>query len=251
MPVAAQDRGQVEAESVDRPFGDPVAQAVEQEIADHRMLAAERVAASAVIQVAAPFVEHVEERVVDAPEIVGRAVVAPLGGVVEDHVQVNLDAGLMKRVDHVAEFLPWARLLKIVGVGRLGSAEEDRVVSPEVFQFLAGERIDEGTVVFVELVDRQQLDGRDSQVLELIDLLHEPGIGSGVFHARAGVDRVAAHVQLVNDGVFQGRTRIDDALAVDHRLGHQAAARQGAPFAPGRPHESARAAGSIRMIWGS
>ena len=107
------------------------------------MLAAERVAAPAVIQVAAPFIEHVVERIVDAAEIVRRPVFAPLGSVIEHDVEVNLDAGLVKGVDHVAEFLPGARSLKIVRIRRLGSTEEDRVVSPVIPQLFARQRIDE------------------------------------------------------------------------------------------------------------
>ena len=53
--------------------------------------------------------------------------------------------------------------LPVARVGRLGRREGDRVVAPEVPQLLAGQRVDERAVVLVELVDRQQLDGRDAR----------------------------------------------------------------------------------------
>ena len=66
------------------------------------------------------------------------------------------------------------------GVGRLRGGEGDAVVAPEVAQLLAGQRVDERAVVLVELVDRQQLDGRDAQPLQVGDLLDQAGEGARV-----------------------------------------------------------------------
>ena len=198
------------------------------------------------------LVEHVIERVVEPAEVVGRTDLAPLGGVVEDDVENDLDPRRVEGVDHLAEFLPGGRPLRVAGVRRLGRAEGDRVVAPEVPQLFAGQRIDERAVVLVELVDRQKLDGRDAQLLEVADLLDQAGVGAGMTHARAGIDREAAHVQLVDDRVFERGAR-----AVDGRRGRSSTrssscAAAGCPGRPrgGRTTEPAHA-GRCRMMRGS
>ena len=177
------------------------------------MFAAERVAAPAVIQVAAPFVQHVEKRVVDAPEVVGPAVVTPFGGVVEDDIEVDLDPGLVERLDHLAELFPGLALFEMVGIRRLRGAEGDRVVSPEVPQGFAGHWVDKCAVVLIELVHGKELDGRDPQGLQVIDLLGEAQIRPGMRDSGVRVDGVPANVELVDDRVFQKRAWIDPALA--------------------------------------
>ena len=102
-----------------------------------------------------------------------RPVFAAFGGVIEDDVENDLDSRRVECIDHCAEFVPGGVALGVVGVGGLGRAEDDRVVTPEIPQLLAGHRIDELAVVFVEFVDRQQLDGGDSQVGEIVRLLGE------------------------------------------------------------------------------
>ena len=76
--------------------------------------------------------------------------------------------------------LPVAGVLGGCGVGRLGRGEGDAVVAPEVAQLLAGQRVDERAVVLVELVDRQQLDRRDAERLQVGDLLDQAGEGARV-----------------------------------------------------------------------
>ena len=76
--------------------------------------------------------------------------------------------------------LTWPCSRPAGGVGGLGGGEGDAVVAPEVAQLLAGERVGERAVALVELVDRQQLDGRDAQLLQVGDLLDQAGEGAGV-----------------------------------------------------------------------
>ncbi len=66
--VAAEDRGEVEAEAVDVVVGRPVAQAVEHQVAHDRVVAVQRVAGAAEVVVVALRREHVVGLVVDAPE---------------------------------------------------------------------------------------------------------------------------------------------------------------------------------------
>jgi len=78
------------------------------------MVAAERIAAPAVVQVMTVFIQHVEERVVHSAEAVSRAVVTRLGGVVENDVEIHFDRGFVEAVDHGTELVPRGGSLGIV-----------------------------------------------------------------------------------------------------------------------------------------
>ena len=50
-----------------------------------------------------------------------------------------------------------------------------------------------------KLVDRHQFDGRDSQRLQIGNLLDHAEVGPGMFHAATGILRETANVHLVDD----------------------------------------------------
>ena len=138
----------------------------------------------------------------------------------------------MERTDHPAELFPRGGSLRVAGVSRLGGREGDRVVAPEVAQPLAGERVDERAVQLVELVDRQQLDGGDTQLLQVGDLLDQAGEGAGVSYAGGGVDGEAADMQLVEDRVLAVDARADIVGDLRHRSIQQAASAASCPARP-------------------
>ena len=198
------------------------------------MVAVAGVAAAGKVEIGAgPGVEQVVDGVVDAAEAGGRAVATALGGVVVDDVKDHLDAGPVQGLDHVAEFVQ--RRFQVAAVGRLGSEEGERAVAPEVLQPLAGERVDKGDLVLVELGDRHQFHRGDAQFLEVGDFLDDPAEGAGVGDPGRGVAGEAAHVQFVDDRVLQGDAQRPVALpvvavAVDQAAGF--AAQAGARTAP-------------------
>ena len=196
------------------------------------MVGVEAVAAAREVQVSALLVQHVIQGVVEPPEAVGRPAVAGLRRVVEDDVEDDLQARLVEGVDHRAELVPRLRRARLHGIGGLRGGEGDRVVSPEVQQAFAGQRVDVVAIVLVEFVDRQQLDRRDPQLAEIVGLLRQPGERPRVSHAGTGVDRVAPDVQLVEDGVLQRDGGADGRLALDHGVVHEAAPRAGRGLAP-------------------
>ena len=87
-----------------------------------------------------------------------------LGRVVVDHVQDDLDVGLVEGLDHGLELLDLLTLGAVGGVGVVRGEETDRVVAPVVRQALL---LQVGVVD--ELMDRHELDGRRAQVLEVVD----------------------------------------------------------------------------------
>ena len=104
--IAAQDRRQVEAEAVDVIVVHPMPQAQEDHLADDRMVAVDGVAATGIVAVIlAAAGEHVIDLVFEPLEAQRRAVLVAFGGVVEDDVEDDLDAGLVQCADHLLEFV--------------------------------------------------------------------------------------------------------------------------------------------------
>ena len=216
-PLAAQDRREVETEPVDVHLDDPVPQAIEDDVADHRMIAFTVLPVPVIVAVVPPIVllEQVVDRLSKSAERERRPVLVALGRVVEDDVQDDLDAGPVKRLHHLLELERLLAIAARAAVGRLRGHERHRVIAPVVRQPLAGHRIRPDLIALVELRDRHQLDGRHAEVLEIRDLLGQPPVGARSRHARARVDRAPPHVHLVDDGLPPGMARQPIALPVE------------------------------------
>ena len=156
--------GQVEAEAVDVHLEHPVAQAVHDQLQHVRVAHVEAVAGAGVVEVVAPVLGHqpVVGGVVDAAEREHRAQVVALGGVVVDHVEDDLDAGVVEVADHRLELLHLLAGLARRGVVVVRREVADRVVAPVVAQAALQQ-----VGVVDELVHRQQLDGGDAELGEV------------------------------------------------------------------------------------
>ena len=106
MQLAGQGRGQVEPESVDMHFGDPVAQRVHDELQRVWVASVETVARPGVVGVPREVVvvEFVVGAIVDAAETQGRADMVTFGRVVVDDVEDDLDTCLVQCANHCLEF---------------------------------------------------------------------------------------------------------------------------------------------------
>ena len=203
---------------------DPVAQRIHHHLQHARMGEVDRAAAAGeVVVVARVFlVEPVVGRVVDAAERQRRAEVIALGGVVIDHVEHYLDAGVVQPRYRGAE-----RVERIVlRIARLRREERQRVVTPVVRKLPFHQHS-----IIDQPVDRQQFDGGDAEPLEMVDHRRRAQPAIGAAPARRDVVallRQALDVGLVDDGVLPGDVRPDLAAApvevlVDHdRLRHAA-----------------------------
>ncbi len=131
-----EDRPEVEAEAVDVVLPHPVLQALDDELGDHRVVGVQGVAAPRVVHVVLLVgrVQVVVGLVGQAPEADRGAVVVPLPGVVEHHVEDHLDAGPVQRLHHVAELAQVAALFRLGAVVGLGREVPVRVVAPVVVQ---------------------------------------------------------------------------------------------------------------------
>ncbi len=162
MRMSAKDRRQVESKSVDAQLARPVAQAVEHQGLDLRVIGIERITGASVIDVGGRVVrfEAVVGLVVQAAEAERRAGAVALAGMVERDIEDHLHAGIVNGIDHVDEFMP-----RIAGrEPRHRREERDRVVAPVVAQAALREMmlIDVG-------LDRHQLDGGYAQRLKVVE----------------------------------------------------------------------------------
>ena len=183
-------------------FGRPVAQAIEHEIAHHRMVAVERVAAPAEVAVVTVRREQVVGLVVQPAEGNGRAPLVALRGVVEDHVEDHLNTLGMAGLDQVFEFVHLAPLHSARRIARLGCMESHRAVSPVVAKPFARVRIGMVVLVLVELENRHQLDAVDAERFEVGELFAQSVERSRVDDPRRCMPGEAADVQFVNDQLF-------------------------------------------------
>ena len=132
-------------------------------------------------------------------------------GVVVDHVEDHLDAGLVQRLDEVLELLHLLAAGTPRGVAVVRCEVVDRLVAPVVAQ----PELDEAVVVD-ELVDRHQLDRGHTERLDVIDrgFAREPGVGAAQFGRNLGmVHGEAANVGLVDDRVVQRCARVSGRRA--------------------------------------
>ena len=190
------------------------------------MTGAHGVAAAGVVDVA-PLIrrQQVIAAVVHAAVAVGRAVGAGFVGVVVDDVEPHLDPGGVKRLHHRPEFVERVA----VRVRLMGREEMERHVAPVV------------ALLRIELVNRQQLDNRDAELLEIRNLLRQPGkrTAPGGRDARVGARGKSLDVQFVDDRVRPGVPRTCFGSNGDRRPLRQTAERR-TPV--GRPSLRARVA---------
>ncbi len=200
----ARERGrEVEAEPVHVHLGHPVPQRVHDGLEHVRRAHEQRVARAGRVEVVRLVAVHepVVGLVVDAAEAQRRAEVVALRGVVVDHVEDDLDAGLVQSLDHGLELHD---LLPARPVGRVpvvGREEPDGVVTPVVRQPLLDER-----GVVDELVHRHELDRRDAQRHEVLD-------DGRVRHARVGAAQLVGDVRVEHRHALDVRL-VDDAVVV-------------------------------------
>ena len=99
----------------------PVAEAMEDHLADDGMVSVERVAAAGVVAIVlAAVLQHVVDAVLQPLVAQRRALLVAFSRVVEDHVQDHLDAGGVQRADHLLELADLAARFVADGIAAMG-----------------------------------------------------------------------------------------------------------------------------------
>ena len=184
----------------------------------------QRVAGARVVDVVALLVRHqpIVREVVDALEAQRRTALVALRRVVVDHVENDFEAGIVQTHDHLLEFLHAAH--RIGEVARIGGEETNRVVAPVVRQPALQQM-----AVVDEHVNRQQLDRRDAERLDVLDHFRRrqsrERAAQRFGHGRMQL-RVTAHVGFVDDRAIPRHERLRvlfpvEARVDDDALGHE------------------------------
>ena len=162
--------------------------------------------------------EPVVGGVVDAAEGQRGPQVVALGGVVVHHVEDDLDPGLVQRPDHGFELRDLLAPGAAGGVGVVRGEEADGVVAPVVAQPAPGQ-----DTFRHELVDRHQLDRRDSQSLQVLDdrRMRQPLVGAALLlrDERMQLGQ-APDMRLIDHGLVVVRPRRPVDTPVEVRIHH-------------------------------
>ena len=173
----------------------PVAQGIDDEAADHRMVRVDRIAATGVVGVErAVFLEQVVGGVLQPAPTQHGTVGSAFGCVVVDHVEDDADAGAVQRAHHAAELVYGPGGAAVSAVGGVRCAPRHRTVAPHVGQAL-------GTVLGVEFMNRHQFDRGDTQFAQVVGARGEPGVRAAQCFgdAAAGPGGESPDMQFVDD----------------------------------------------------
>ena len=180
----------------------PVAQAIQHHAAHNRVVAVERVAGAAEVEIVAIRRQHVVDLVVEPAERdIGSHLVA-FSGVVKHHVQKHLNTGPVQLLDEVLELIGLHAQFAGCRIAGLGGEEANRAVSPVLHKHLTGCFADPTVLELVELIDRQQLDAIDTQLFQVRDLLAQAGKRAGELHTRRRMLGEPAHMRLVDHEIL-------------------------------------------------
>ena len=221
--IAAKNGRQVEAKAIHVHFAGPVAQRVGDQLQHAGVAQVQRVAGAGIVDVVTFVVRHqaVVRGVVDAAHGQGRAAFVAFGGVVVDHVEDYLKAGVVKVGDHFLEL----GNLAAGQVARVRGEKGDAVVAPVVVQAFVQQ-----VLVVDEGVNRQQLDAGDAQLLDVLEQLvvGQAGKGAAQFFRHCRVAHAdAAGVRFINDRAFPGDRHTLVAAPGEGRVDHLAFGHEG------------------------
>ena len=200
--VPAQDGRKVEPEAVHPVVGHPIAQTVQNHLVDNGVVAVEGVAAAAEIVIIPLRGEQVVNIVVKALEGEEGAPPVALGGVVEHHIQIDLDAPPVGLLNEQLQLVALPVVLGAGGVAGVGGEEADGAVPPVVVQGLP--LVLPVVLHLVELENGHQLNGVHAQILQIIQLFHQTREGPRIGHPGGLVPGEAPDVKLVDNQVLHG-----------------------------------------------
>lgn len=177
-----------------------------------RVVAVDGIAASAVVAVVGSIgIEDVVDGVFEAFHREYRTSFASFAGVVEDHIEDDFDACFMKFPHQSFELMDLGTGLIRVRVASMRGKECKRIVAPVVLVL-------EGLPVEVqdwEFMDRQEFDGRHTEVFDVGDFLDSSEVGSRLGHPARWVFGQACKMHFVDNRVLDRDFRWSIALPVE------------------------------------
>ena len=182
------------------------------------MVAVEGIAHPGEVVILAVGGEHIVDVVVQALEGKEGALLVALGGVVDHHVQNNLNAVLVEGADQMLELGTLMVEFRGGGVAGVGGKEADGVVAPVVEQLPA---VHDALVRhLVKLKNGHQLHRVDPQLQQIGQLFQQALKGAGVLDTGGGMLGKAPDVGFINDHVPEGEMGVMKGPPVEDVLHH-------------------------------
>lgn len=205
---ASENGRQVEAESVDVHFDDPIAEALDDEVFHDGVVAIHRIAAARIIGIFSARFEHVIDGVIESAKSDGRSAFVSFAAVVEDDVENDFDLRFVKGLYHRTEFFNGGAGRGADRVSLVRAKEADRGVSPVVCVKFSGIGIAQRRR-FLGIIggDGEQFDGSDAHFLEMRNFVDKSEIGAGVRGVCRRVHCHAFDVALVDDAFRESISR--------------------------------------------
>ena len=161
---AAQNRSQVEAETIDVHFLNPIAQTLQNKEHHIRMIAVECVSASRKIHIIFFFIwKNVILVILNSLEFKSIAALVSFARVIVNHVQNHFDSCSMEIFYHLLEFPNRLSGRARAGISGLGREKSDCAVAPIICKARTVFGIRVAVFVFIELLDWKQFNRGYSQ----------------------------------------------------------------------------------------
>ena len=197
--IATKDACQIKSKAIDVVVMHPVSQAVQDPFAADGVVAVDGIAATGVVAVVGSIgIEDVVDGVFETFHREHRTSFASFAGVVEDHIEDDFNACFMEFPHQSFELIDLGTWLLRVRVASMWGKECKRIVAPVVLVL-------EGLPVEVqdwEFMDRQEFDGRHTEVLDVGYFLDGSEVGSRLGHPARWVFGQACKVHFVEDRVL-------------------------------------------------
>ena len=208
-------------------FYNPVAQSVQNEALHDRMIAVEGVPDTREVTVTpAVLLQHVVDTIVQTLEGQGGASRISLGGMIEDHVEDDLNAGAVELAYHLLELANRRHWVGALRVGSFRRKEPHWIVAPVVLQGFTGNRIGARNLVLIEFVEGKELQRRNTELPEVGNALDHSTVGAGILRFSARMHGEPTKVRLVDHRFSQRALQETIAVPVervihDNALGNE------------------------------
>ena len=144
--------------------------------------------------------QHIVNVVVKAFERKARTEFISFGSVVEDNVEDHFDTIVVEILDQCLKFKSFAVIFHGGTVACIWRKETDRIISPEVNEFVF---IDQSDVThLVKFEDWHQLYCIDSKLFQIRNLFAQTFEGTAVFNTGTFIHGKSADVKFIDDQVF-------------------------------------------------
>ena len=191
-------------------LGHPVTQAILDHAAHDRLIGIERVAATGVVGITGPvLLENVIGLIGQTAIAQRRPRQAAFRCVIEYNIEDDFESGAVERFDHVPKLIEDCERALQRAVRLMRGEQRNGRIAPIV-------ALSRRTVLRVELEDRQQLQGGNSEIFEVGDLLDQSSVCTALIggDTRAGMASEPRNMELVNHGFRDGPFERQIALPV-------------------------------------